>query len=130
MPELIVTPGTSSSNLVSHKGIRPSCDPDALVWWRYLALVRLGDTPATDCASIMPLGYEVVRETEASVWVDVYGHHRRIGRDWGRKWAYPTIEEAWAGWRRRFRWRQKFHAMEARRIETLKELLNNEGTQQ
>lgn len=98
------------------------------VWWRYSSYVSLASAAVGgDRPFVSVEGYKVIRETEKSVWLDVWGVTKRVQRDWGRKYAYPTKDEAWRAWKERFRWRKIFHQQEARRIAALEALLAEQG---
>lgn len=45
--------------------------------------------------------HRVIRTTRCGEFVDYFGLEKYIGRAWAKKFAYPTIEEAWESYKRR-----------------------------
>lgn len=112
-------------NRIDH---RPEQPESPGIWWRYHSYCEVRNKERKhDSAQIYIQPYTIIRETEASVWIDRYDGAVRIQKDWNRKWAYPTKAEAWAAWTRRWHWRKKFHEQEARRIVVLEMTMKGTG---
>lgn len=45
--------------------------------------------------------FEVIKETPKGAWLDVYGEKRFINREWRKRYACPTADEAMTGYIKR-----------------------------
>ncbi|TPJ51625.1 MULTISPECIES: hypothetical protein [unclassified Mesorhizobium] len=75
-------------------------------WYRY-------EDSASNRTSIHLSRYRVLRETPKGVWLDDYGQGRFVLNGAGKRWAYPTIEQA----------RESFLIRKRRQVQHLKHYL-------
>ncbi len=59
----------------------------------------LNDTKTTIYYTL--LTFTVKRETDKGVWLDVYGKEKFVNHDWHKKYACPTVQEAWVSHQKR-----------------------------
>ena len=103
-------------------------DPDVEVWWRiddcsYANVDEWGDVVGSNL-QIEAHAFEVVRQTPKGVWLRrgwLFATEQRVGVNWKRRFAAPTVEEAFKDYiARRERQRQICQA-QADRAATLRD---------